>query len=262
MPTGTPPSRPPPPNETDSVPILPLRNSVLFPMSVVPINVGRPAQRPPRRGPARARARPGRRAQPALGRRRRADLQGALRDRHRRPRGQGHPPRAQQLLGGAQRPGPLPRQEHRLARALHARQDRARTGVAGARRRARRPGRRPPRVHARGARPDAQPPPRHRRHPRQRARAGRPGRSHRLQLPPGPGQRRRQGGDPRGVRRQDPRPPGARHGGPPARGAPREEGDLLDGAGGDGQVPARVHPPPADEVDQGGARRGRRRRRD
>lgn len=28
--------------ETDSVPILPLRNSVLFPMSVVPINVGRP----------------------------------------------------------------------------------------------------------------------------------------------------------------------------------------------------------------------------
>jgi len=42
MPTGTPPSRPPPPNETDSVPILPLRNSVLFPMSVVPINVGRP----------------------------------------------------------------------------------------------------------------------------------------------------------------------------------------------------------------------------
>jgi len=42
MPTGTPPSRPPAPNETDSVPILPLRNSVLFPMSVVPINVGRP----------------------------------------------------------------------------------------------------------------------------------------------------------------------------------------------------------------------------
>src|SRR5271170_6226977 len=42
MPTGTPPSRPLPPNETDSVPILPLRNSVLFPMSVVPINVGRP----------------------------------------------------------------------------------------------------------------------------------------------------------------------------------------------------------------------------
>jgi ATP-dependent Lon protease len=40
MPTGTPP--PLPPNETDSVPILPLRNSVLFPMSVVPINVGRP----------------------------------------------------------------------------------------------------------------------------------------------------------------------------------------------------------------------------
>ena len=42
MPTGAPPSRPPAPNETDSVPILPLRNSVLFPMSVVPINVGRP----------------------------------------------------------------------------------------------------------------------------------------------------------------------------------------------------------------------------
>ncbi|MFT3776602.1 MAG: endopeptidase La [Minicystis sp.] len=42
MPTGNPPSRPPAPNETDSVPILPLRNSVLFPMSVVPINVGRP----------------------------------------------------------------------------------------------------------------------------------------------------------------------------------------------------------------------------
>ncbi len=42
MPTGTPPSRPPAANETDSVPILPLRNSVLFPMSVVPINVGRP----------------------------------------------------------------------------------------------------------------------------------------------------------------------------------------------------------------------------
>ncbi len=42
MPTGNPPSRPPGPNENDSVPILPLRNSVLFPMSVVPINVGRP----------------------------------------------------------------------------------------------------------------------------------------------------------------------------------------------------------------------------
>src|SRR4029079_18068411 len=42
MPTGTPPSRPPSPQETDSIPVLPLRNSVLFPMSVVPINVGRP----------------------------------------------------------------------------------------------------------------------------------------------------------------------------------------------------------------------------
>ncbi len=36
-----PPTRPPAP-DADSVPILPLRNSVLFPMSVVPINVGRP----------------------------------------------------------------------------------------------------------------------------------------------------------------------------------------------------------------------------
>src|SRR5262245_60163083 len=35
-------SRPPSGTESDSVPILPLRNSVLFPMSVVPINVGRP----------------------------------------------------------------------------------------------------------------------------------------------------------------------------------------------------------------------------
>ena len=42
MPTGNSPSKPPAPHETDSVPILPLRNSVLFPMSVVPINVGRP----------------------------------------------------------------------------------------------------------------------------------------------------------------------------------------------------------------------------
>jgi ATP-dependent Lon protease len=42
MSTGSPPSRPPAAGETDSVPILPLRNSVLFPMSVVPINVGRP----------------------------------------------------------------------------------------------------------------------------------------------------------------------------------------------------------------------------
>jgi len=41
MSTGVPPSRPPASGE-DSVPILPLRNSVLFPMSVVPINVGRP----------------------------------------------------------------------------------------------------------------------------------------------------------------------------------------------------------------------------
>lgn len=41
MPTGNSSSRPGP-NESDSVPILPLRNSVLFPMSVVPINVGRP----------------------------------------------------------------------------------------------------------------------------------------------------------------------------------------------------------------------------
>ncbi len=41
--SGAPPSRPPPPpSAEDTVPILPLRNSVLFPMSVVPINVGRP----------------------------------------------------------------------------------------------------------------------------------------------------------------------------------------------------------------------------
>ncbi|MDI1430565.1 endopeptidase La [Polyangium sorediatum] len=39
---GAPPSRPPSSSGEDSVPILPLRNSVLFPMSVVPINVGRP----------------------------------------------------------------------------------------------------------------------------------------------------------------------------------------------------------------------------
>src|SRR3954470_12582802 len=39
MPTG---STPPPPPPSDIVPTLPLRNSVLFPMSVVPINVGRP----------------------------------------------------------------------------------------------------------------------------------------------------------------------------------------------------------------------------
>jgi ATP-dependent Lon protease len=38
---SAPPTRPPAP-DADSVPILPLRNSVLFPMSVVPINVGRP----------------------------------------------------------------------------------------------------------------------------------------------------------------------------------------------------------------------------
>jgi len=38
---GAPPSRPPASSGEDSVPILPLRNSVLFPMSVVPINVGR-----------------------------------------------------------------------------------------------------------------------------------------------------------------------------------------------------------------------------
>src|SRR5262245_64685403 len=42
MSNGAPPSRPPPMSDSDSVPILPLRNSVLFPMSVVPINVGRP----------------------------------------------------------------------------------------------------------------------------------------------------------------------------------------------------------------------------
>src|SRR3954466_14599050 len=42
MPTSSPPSRPPASGEADIVPILPLRNSVLFPMSVVPINVGRP----------------------------------------------------------------------------------------------------------------------------------------------------------------------------------------------------------------------------
>src|SRR5271170_559775 len=39
---GAPSSRPPHSGEVDSAPILPLRNSVLFPMSVVPINVGRP----------------------------------------------------------------------------------------------------------------------------------------------------------------------------------------------------------------------------
>ena len=42
---GWPHGRGPPPSSgtvDDSVPILPLRNSVLFPMSVVPINVGRP----------------------------------------------------------------------------------------------------------------------------------------------------------------------------------------------------------------------------
>src|ERR1700748_2518063 len=42
MPTGSPPSKPPAPEEPTLFPILPLRNSVLFPMSVVPINVGRP----------------------------------------------------------------------------------------------------------------------------------------------------------------------------------------------------------------------------
>ncbi len=40
MPTDSAPPRPPPP-DGEGVPILPLRNSVLFPMSVVPINVGR-----------------------------------------------------------------------------------------------------------------------------------------------------------------------------------------------------------------------------
>jgi ATP-dependent Lon protease len=39
MPIGSPPS---PASPQDTVPILPLRNSVLYPMSVVPINVGRP----------------------------------------------------------------------------------------------------------------------------------------------------------------------------------------------------------------------------
>src|SRR4030095_8084748 len=38
---SAPPTRPPT-SDTEGVPILPLRNSVLFPMSVVPINVGRP----------------------------------------------------------------------------------------------------------------------------------------------------------------------------------------------------------------------------
>ena len=38
MTIGSPPSL----GSLDAVPILPLRNSVLFPMSVVPINVGRP----------------------------------------------------------------------------------------------------------------------------------------------------------------------------------------------------------------------------
>ncbi|MFO0548206.1 MAG: endopeptidase La [Polyangiaceae bacterium] len=42
MASGHAPSKPPPPSEVEGVPILPLRNSVLFPMSVVPINVGRP----------------------------------------------------------------------------------------------------------------------------------------------------------------------------------------------------------------------------
>ena len=41
MGSGQMPSKPPP-AEGEGVPILPLRNSVLFPMSVVPINVGRP----------------------------------------------------------------------------------------------------------------------------------------------------------------------------------------------------------------------------
>src|SRR5215510_16461632 len=37
-----PPGAQKPANEAEGVPIIPLRNSVLFPMSVVPINVGRP----------------------------------------------------------------------------------------------------------------------------------------------------------------------------------------------------------------------------
>ncbi len=41
MASGQTPSKPPP-IEAEGVPILPLRNSVLFPMSVVPVNVGRP----------------------------------------------------------------------------------------------------------------------------------------------------------------------------------------------------------------------------
>src|SRR6188768_1754862 len=41
-PPGRPPAPPPPSEGPEGVPIIPLRNSVLFPMSVVPINVGRP----------------------------------------------------------------------------------------------------------------------------------------------------------------------------------------------------------------------------
>ena len=187
---------------------------------------------------ARPRARARRRDQPALADVDEPDVQGALHGRHRRPRGEGHPPRPEQLLASCSTASAASASKaRRRPRAVHAR---ARSSASPSR--SMRDveldalGARPARGHARGPRPHAQP-----------ARATPPGILDNVRepgalanliasnFPQAQAQRRRQAGDPRGLRREGARAPRARDGGPPARGPPRQEGDLLDGAGGDGQ---------------------------
>ena len=116
-------------SRTERIAILPLRNSVLFPMSVVPINVGRPRSVRLVEELLGRRERPGRRAHPAQRRNRRADVRGPLLGRHPGARGQGHSPRPLQLQRRAERPRALPRGRAAGPRALHARRRRAHPGA-------------------------------------------------------------------------------------------------------------------------------------
>ncbi len=238
----------------DELPVLPIRNAVLFPGAVAPFDVGReksvalvedvdnlPGPRHRHLRPARSlHGRPGR-GGPLPRRLRRARPQGPqaqlgqlladppgadahpARVRHRQrplPQGQGPPARRAPERGRRGRgPGDEPARHRQAGHPAHAR------------------------APARGGLP-------HRLHPGPR----RPGRSRRRQ-PRRP--RRGEGHADRDHRGQGAHPQGA----PPAHPAARDPQDArahqLPDQGGDGQEPARVRAPPAAQGHQGGAGRGR-----
>ena len=247
---GNPPSRPPASSERPTA----IRSSrsatrCCFPMSVVPINVRRPRSvRLVEDLLGRERALVGVR-QPALARRRRADVQGALHGRHRRPRGEGDPPRAEQLLGRAERPRRAsavkgtgaPRALHARARSSASRESLVRdvearraSARACARRRARCSG------SCRTCR--ATP-------PASSTTCASPAPLADLiasNFPQAQASRRRQAGDPRGLRRQGPRPRSCWRWSARQLEVLRVKKEISSMVQEEmGRVAARVHPPPA-----------------